>query len=488
MGTEREGEWTVAADVWGDDLGVVLDHDEARKILLARMGFRGSLDSYTNRQKGWVAADVWKPLVDRLIKTIPDEMRTEQVIRQVDIRSLLHQVMNTEYGAQQAGEITVNGQKFSPNMQALAGAIFVDYQTEMRGQLETQLLDSGVSADEAPMFTADLMSQWRDQAPFTLFPTQAVEGAILRDPTTGQVSTVGANENLSDIGSQIANVLNGSGTRPEAPAFLTQRDLAIMLATDTPGSVFGRYGDDLSMRAAFETQGGIAPRDQTNVDLGELSPNARSRPSRPDTSNLAGIAGASDDYGRRYTLRQAMELPLGMTREQIASLTDKMEKAGLFAQVEGGTPAVKGDPTDPQFKRAYQLLLAKSIERGVAVPSVLEQDRLAYDEAVQDAVRTRLTDPARIRIAADTIARDQLGRRLSKSELTKYVAAIHQMEKGQAATESDDDGGDVTEVDYASRIEEMIRQQNPGEAGAADTVDQYEMFRSILAGPGRGVA
>jgi len=251
-----------------------------------------------------------------------------------------------------------------------------------------------------------------------------------------------------------------------------------MLQTDSPQTVIERYNADLSNRAGARAAGmEFVPADSTQVNF-----------YKPGPTDLRGDVGAGREKVS-YTLAQAIRLPAGWTRAEVTAMSEKMRKAGIYDQA-GGEPTVKGDPFDPQFKRAYQLLLGKSLEANRPINQILDEQAIAYEELLneEDRIRTRLSDPARLRISADALSREVLGRIATDTERAQLVEMIHNWERQEAVAAGPDGDDEVTDVDWQARMEETIREQNPGEAGAHDVAMQYDTFRGLLRGPGRGVS
>lgn len=467
-------DFTLPAGEWdGFEGGEKLDVAKAASLIRQRLGYNSG---------GWATHHVsdQEALSLALAGLIPEALRTESIINNMDLRTLLAPVMSTETQAKSRGDITVNSQTFSPALQMLAGAAYVDIRTKQREILEQQLVDAGFSPDEIPDLARQELEQWR-QHRNSLVRIAAPAGQVIADPTTGALQTAGANKDTTDFATMLNQIVTGQTTdASQAPAFLTPDDLRLMFRDQSPNTAIGGYMTDLQQRQQAAALGLVptAPRDMSLIQFEEGL--ERPTPYMRPGANQATRDEAAARTGN-YTLTQALSLPNDMTRQEVQALTDKMEKAGIFAQV-GGSPFVKGDPNDPQFREGYRLLLSKSIQRGAPVSAVLQADALAYDEALEENVRARLTDPARIRASTDSLGRQILGRKLSAAEQATLVKTIHDLEKKQAVAEADTEGGDVTEVDWEARMGEFIRNANAGEAGAHDIAGQFDAFRSMIGG------
>jgi ABC-type proline/glycine betaine transport system ATPase subunit len=275
-----------------------------------------------------------------------------------------------------------------------------------------------------------------------------------------------------------------------------------------------------------------------------------------------------DSRARALTLVDQMglgplteRLPHELSESELARLQTRMHEAGIFDLPEMDRPQRVGDPTDPNFKKAWQRLASLSLETGKSMTTIINDRRTARQAALgEDALGlgstesvtgVLLTDPARIRTSANTIAAASIGRRLTPDEQTELVSYVHELErrnklvqekrdeieaqKAEGAdeelwemaaldetteagarieqalargditdpdtpdSESEDTGdetgedefdtelGEMVVADIDARMQESIRRENPVEAGANDMAQQYETFQRLLAGPGRRV-
>lgn len=443
-----------------------------------------------------------------MVSMLDERAWTAEALSQVDLRQLLQPIATTEYGAANDGlqasvvDPNIEGQQIelTAGLRELALAEYVDLRKRMKDQLEADLfefgsqLPEGVDADSIPMYVDELLreTERHDKNRVSAGPVlgqPAFTGQTVTDPTTGQTAVMGTNGAAQDFLDMIGNI--SSGDTGEQYAFMSDRDVQFMFRQDSPDMAMDAYFSELGFRDQVRQTGAQAPGDTLNVNLDGIAP-SRERPrAQVDTSNIAGIEDASSDFGRSYKLSQALNLPFSMSRQEIARLTTKMEKAGLFAQIDGGAPTIKGDPTDPQFKKAYRLLLSKSIQEGKPTSTVLQTSMAAYEEMRADQLQMSLSDPSRVRIASDALSRNILGRKATAQEQAQLVKLVHNWERSAAEQafdmQTEDKGGEVTEVDWEARLEETIRNQNPDEAGAKDVQRQFDVFQGLLAGPGRGM-
>ena len=118
-----------------------------------------------------------------------------------------------------------------------------------------------------------------------------------------------------------------------------------------------------------------------------------------------------------------------------------------------------------------------------------------YQETVNDSLAISLTDPARLRISADSIGQQMMGRKMTPEEHDQMIDFVHNLEMRNARItagmsadgELSEDGLDVNiAADIDARMREWTQKQAPVETGAKDVADTYEEFSNLLAGPGRG--
>jgi hypothetical protein len=464
--------------------GAPLSRKDAMKILRKRL-IKPDKYHFSNVARNRLAAV--------MLSMLPESVWTTEVLSRVDMRQLLQPIATNEAMADKRGSLgevedPYSGETIdiSPALQELALAEWVDLRERDRGQLigelharaETGGLPEGVDPDGIEIYVDELLKETERAGNNTVragvVPDQeAFTGNVVTDPVSGDQILVGANQEFTDFASALADIESGE-TKTERPAFLTQDDIALMLGIDSPDAVFGRYYDDLGNRAAFKAETGLNTPDRSQVDM-----------YRPGPTDLRGDIGAGREKVS-YTITEALHLPQSWTRDEVAKMSERMRKAGIFAQA-GGEPTVDSDPADPAFKRAYKLLLAKSIELRTPVHQLLDDGALAYEDAVDEQIRTRLSDPARLRITANALTRDVLGRIATDAEQAALIETIHGFERENAIASGPEGDDEVVDVDWQARMEEMIRERNPGEAGAHDVAVQYDTFRDLLRGPGRGV-
>ena len=487
--------WNINTDdIEGEQIGA----DEAAEILMRRLR---DVDQKLVRR---FTNGIWDRLTDWLTDvtaSMPPEALTEDFVKNMALRPFLLQA---------ATDMEL---ETDDDAKRLYSSLFVSYSDQLRGKLEAELFEAAqagtlpgdITAESIPMYVDGLLKD--DLGDFTQhrqnFTKQDddkffdfYQPAI--DPETGMVVGNPANNDAAndflDMMSEITNSTSGR-PQPSQGAFMSDKDITWLFRTETPGTAIDTYVGELQYREQERASGVVTPGDSLGLRFDEdLNPNARPDPGYIDTSSLAGISDASTEHGRVLSLTQSLDLPFSMTRQQVAAASEKMKKAGLYSQIPGGEPTVKGDPSDPQFKQAWQLMVSKMVQGGRDAQTFLTESAESFKETLEetneDALQLQLTDPARLRIAADTLGQQVLGRKMTKQEQARLVQQIHQWQRteGQEILDvtNSDEGGEVTEVDWQARMEEMIRNDNSGEAGARDVQQQYDRFRAMLGGPQAG--
>jgi len=139
-----------------------------------------------------------------------------------------------------------------------------------------------------------------------------------------------------------------------------------------------------------------------------------------------------------------------------------------------------------------------AVEKGKSMTSLLSDRTSHYQKALEDALSTRLTDPARVRRSVDETGRNILGRAMTAEEHQELTAFVHDLERRNAKTEAamdpeltniggmeDLDEGILADID--ARLADKIQMDNLDESSAKSVQKQYDTFSGFLAGPGRGI-
>jgi len=322
-------------------------------------------------------------------------------------------------------------------------------------------------------------------------------------------------ENPAGFNFSLDDVLGEEAQDPlRRPGFMTQADIDMFFRTSTPTAALNQYQMELSARRGFNDQRLEALRDPDNpmpYDL--VGPEAPSDDLRfqykdevdlhkqlnrgPGGTSMNAPPGGTRWNKKTYTMTETMDLPETLTRQELKTLTDRMREAGLFEST--GEPNQLGNPTDPNFKQAWHLLMSQAQQLDKPMWEILGEGISAREEIKaekRDSFVAKLSDPASIRASAQALGRQMLGRNVSPEEAEQLIEQIHGWERDQQralfdAAANAEDGemntdGDIVDVDWEARMSEELRAQNPDEAAAKDQVNQYESFRSMLGGPGYG--
>lgn len=433
-----------------------------------------------------------------MLRTIPPELWTEDVLDRIDLRTLLDPfVAKTDDPA----EIEVNGQKISPEQQRYARAEFVDYSKKVIEDYQKDLDSAGIVGEEQLALIEEAKNAWRDNKG-ALVPVrinmdrynEAADDAAISgtQPKTGTAGPAGTEFDISSINDDVA----GPATPP--PRFMSLDDYKLMFRDYDADAALGQYVQDLGGRQAYladPERVGMVPLNEIRDPTAGMSMEGIGRGvgrTHADTSSLAGIQAASTylgDYSGGLTLTEMKGQLAHMSREEISKLTDRMKKAGIFDQV-GGEPTIKGDFDDPKLKQAWTTLLAKSLQSGKKPNELLDELALSYEEELADKVHTHVTDPALIRTSSDLMARKLIGRKLSKQEqagLTKFILELERKEN-KSGVKAETDGGETTDIDWQAQMEEYITHQNPTEAAAKDVANAYDTFKGMLGPAGGSVS
>lgn len=426
-----------------------------------------------------------------LAEALPENMRTEAVLTGGDLRALLNNV-------QGQGEIddleptTYNGVTFDSRMRRLAGAILVSETVERTGKYEEALQGRGLSPEAIATQVQEFRRGYTEGRVLRLpEPT----GGLEIDPSTGLPAPgADASADVSDAGLFDANkAAEGTAQDVEPFEYLTRDEVRQLLqeSSDNDSNV-GRLleYEQAGLDAPEGTQITGAPtrvvysQSERPGRAGQLAPGANTNAQR----------GYEEAVGRKTMgLSEVVRLPSTMTRAEITALSKKLEKGGYY-DLAGGKPVTIGDPTDPVFKRAWRLLVGQSVESGKPMMSLLTDRMKAYQDQIDDALVTKLTDPARIRMSVDAVGRNMLGRKLRPDEHDDMVTFVHELERRNARLEAGlspdgDEEGDEEMImaDIEARIDEEMRGTNETEALSHDVAGQYDVFSNLLRGPGRGI-
>ena len=445
-------------------------------------------------------------LTRKLVAMIPEEHRTKDFLENMDFRPMLQAVMMAPGKVTELeGTATVRGVEMSQQEQALAAVLLTDETARIQQQMEEGLIAAidpaspTASQDiiEAQNVARNLAYEWRDAETVGRVPPPP-EGALYRDPATGEVRQSGNNESLGSL----EDALNGQFASSITPTRFMTREEVMELAQSGDITI-----DDLR---DFETEpagtmgidgepgrvsGGGHIRYDGSRETTHLTPD-HLRTQGPGSNSMS--MGAREDW---YSVRQILRKPADMTRDELMNIHKKLKASGLYELV-GGEPVVPGDPTDPAFKAAWKHLATMALEKNKPMTEILKERQVAYQQELNASLAVSLTDPARLQLNADAYARDSIGRKLTNEEHVQLTNFIHDLERRNAKIEAgldetmDPEAPDFEDVDALdegtiadidAQLEMWIRDNKPAEYGASKIADQYDAFTRMLGGPGRGV-
>lgn len=442
-----------------------------RRMMKQRMGERGGLQ-YGNQGQPEMAR--------RLLALMPEEMRTKTVLENADIRPLLQQVAQLD--PEKAEELG-----FSVDQRFFLTSVLIDETDRIRKQAEEAILPLVPEGDDAAAVDAatlidKITNDYRSGRVMRVDTRleEAGTGTFATNPQTGATIATGG----------VSNVAGGVGFNLDGIEDLSDEDVQEFLSRDEI---------EYLARETFDpeqTLGLLLDEDYANRQ-GQVAGGQQYELLYDDTGRRTEVRSPRTARGsqtitspNRMTAREVVDLPSTMSRAEIMTLGKKLFDGG-FMSAEMTDPS---DFSDPQFKRAWQNLMYKSIERGESMLSLLDDAVVARREALEDSFTPLLTDPARIRMNGDALGGNILGRNLRPDEQSKLIEFMHSLERRNAKIEAgfdpDSDGtledleGEAIQADLEARMNEWIRQENPEEAGGKDMADSYDMLTQLLAGPG----
>ncbi len=497
---------------------------------LMREGLTGNTFGGTSNEMDRAAIMV--RLAREIADQLPDEALVEDVLTTFDMRvplANIRSVIDEEPDSLQRGDIAIAA---DVALVGLTGAIARD--------TEVALAEAGVPPERISEIVADVR-QLHTEGVAHAVPDYS-SGRVLTDPVTGQPTVVG-NESLETAFDFEFDPDGASGGVSES-RFLTPDELEEMFATtDNPLADLEDLRRFEAERQAEIDAGLTVDGDVARVQVTDRTPTLGEIPGFPEFNQRPNPTN-----GGAYTLNETLRLPMEMSESELRRLQTRMREAGIFDLV-GGDPDLLGDPTDPRFKRAWRMVATMSLQTGDSMTKViadrraLRLDALGTDAGAQAAANALLSDPARIRTSANTIAAAEIGRRLTPEEQTELVHFVHELERRNAAVAARRDQmetsptagdletmaerdeqtrvGDTLERDFEESDAEIDAQrqeqstetaaQTPDldadlndqiivdiearmreridsgvEAEGNDVADQYAAFSRILAGPGRG--
>jgi hypothetical protein len=494
---------TLALDM--EDVGEPVSVDRATEIIYAWLAkdrsVLNAIDPSYNApgrvqegpKKGTLTTPALAELARKLATTMPDEMRTEKVLREGDMRALLAQV--SSYGLNLDEELAVGDEIFTPRERQIAGALQIEKSLNLAERVKSELMAAGLAEEEA-MVQAD---EWK---------RGYLDGTIKRLPViTGSVTGVGPDGQVllsSDASEDLSNSAWEFDPTAAADAeaaqirYMSQADVIRLLQEDVSGDTGVRelMASERGLNAEAEAAGIDVLGRPTQVALDAKEQSRRIYGLAPglngQASNQGGRGPTTVDVQKTYGLSEIARMPTQMSRAEVLAISKKLEKAGYYDLI-GSKPVQDGNPYDPTFKKAWQTLMGQSIESKTPMMQLLDDRMAAQQEMIDERLVTRLTDPARIRINTDAVGQSMLGRKLRPDEHERMVQFVHDLERRNAKLEAgmdpdaDEPDAEGTMADIDARIEEYMRNENDTEASAKEVSDQYGVFTKLLSGPGRGI-
>jgi hypothetical protein len=479
--------------------GEKLSRDQVIRELIKRIGNKDMhmlntvVQSRRNKNEPSSAMHVTAFLTEVLeeaLAGVDDKYLTREFAVHGDIRPLLQQAYKSENLDEQHKSVAIS---LIPTM------------TEI---LDRQIDEQWPAAqlDDDDKATIDAMKNaWRGGQVKSL----NLEPQTTTDMRTGQVSVFGAPGSIAE---GIFGDMNADGSAVTSRRFISESEWRRMLRSDQDDISSLLLQEEL-MRAGTGSSY-VDPATGTEISiqgLGVQWDDSRTPPAgageRGTFGELANTPGNIPENIRNprleqkwYGISEVFNKPYTMNEEERTEIHRKMKAAGIF-DIAGGEPMIPGDVSDPAFKRAWKYLVTKSAAENKSMMSILQEQTSAYQQAVNAQLATQLTDPARVRLNANAMARSAIGRHLSDEEQTQLTKFIHDLERKNArmaaglevtATGESIEGVDAqsegTLYDIDAQIDQWIESNRGDEAGAHDMAESYQMFTRMLGGPGRGVS
>ncbi len=439
------------------------------------------------------------PMLDRLWAAMPPEIRDNKSIKNnIDIRAIAQRVLDS---ADETGAI-VNGISFSKaEVTALSretGWITVGLRDDLAEDLRKMYPKGDDEANDEYKTRIDIaaMEMSREYLDGEAKPLPErldvekinvnAEGLLEAGP--------GASESTQSSTNIFGELESDSEGAVTTKSFLTRQEVQALIQEG--GSLLDGFE---RLRADEAQMTALAESGTENVN-GEVSrvTYRDGLPKQQMTGTIGmGDSGTFDRFQGKetYTLSEVLRMPSDMTTQEVMMLSEKLEDGGFF-QMAGGKPVMAGDSTDQQFKTAWRLLVAMSLEKGESMTSLLGSQISKYETAMQEQITTQLSDPASVQLKADALGRDILGRKMTQEEHLKLTEFVHTLERRNSMTaaglDPDTDMPGVEQLDEGvmadidAQMEQYVRRENPLEAEGNDVAETYEVFSGMLAGPGRG--
>lgn len=434
-----------------------------------------------------LATGKMQQVLERMLEGVDEKYLTREFAEHGDIRPLLAEAYNNE--------------DFSEQEKAIAITMIPSMTDVITAQVEAVWPDEQLS-DEDKATKDAMINAWRGGEVKSL----NVEPQTTIDPRTGETRISAAEGSIAE-GGFIPDV-SEDGT-VSSRRFISESDWRRMLRQGSDDL------DSLLMQDELMRQGtGESYTDQTGAEVAIQNLGVQYDDSILKPDNRGGIEQTApgvyqQDFSIRnvrdeqhwYGVSEVLNKPYELTKEEAVEMHRKMKAAGIF-DIAGGEPLVPGDVSDPAFTRAWKYLVTKSMSENKSMMSILEEQTSAYQQAINAQLATQLTDPARVRLNANAMARSAIGRHLSEEEQAELTKFVHELERKNArisagleeTMDPDTEYSDVDPIsegtlyDVDAQIDQWFENNIGHETGARDMAESYEMFTGMLGGPGRGVS
>lgn len=431
----------------------------------------------------------------KMVMMMPEEMRTSEALNQGDYRVWLEMVQRS------ADE---GDTPFTPEEVATARSMLVAQNGKLRDELQKQYADAAPSSDSPgyqnyidsiPDLVDSVMWDYQEG---NLTARPMIDGAFSVNTQTGEISnTTGTTNAVDTANDDLRAILDGNepGNR-NVISFMTEEERMEFFQSQASGS--GQL-DQLQSREEYALKArelGYDPQTGEPVRVTgratQVNFDNEAGPVYYDTPDHLASERTPIETTKTYSLTEVWNMPKEMTRAELIEMGNKLERAGLIPE---GSVWIKGDRTDEVFKAAWRTLVGKSLESDMSMMDYLNDRTKVYQDTVNDSLAVSLTDPARLRISADSIGQQLMGRRMTQEEHDQMIEFVHNLEMRNARItaglsadgELSEDGLDVNiAADIDARMREFTRQNAPVETGAKEVADVYDDFTDLLAGPGRG--
>ena len=450
-----------------------------------------------------ISANPNRTLAQKIAEILPENMRRSSILKNGDIRAVLQKIMIAPAQGERGDRFSINGVEFTANERAAAGLILVE-QTDrilksFKDHVFSNTADQALAQEVVETFKNEILYDYRDGVMHSSLPIDEARwgtGAYGRD-AEGNPIAIGGTPLEGGVEEEINRYADlDDTTGGDQYPFYTEDDVQDLFATtyDQNTTVQQIYQTEAAQEEQAAAMGGRTSGRKVSVQYDDAD--VTTEYNTPD--HLSTTGREKTERAKKLTLTQMANKPREMTRAQITSLSKKMEAAGIYELI-GQKPTIPGDWTDPVFKKAYERLMGLAVEQKVSMTSLLSDRTSVYQKSLEDAMATKLTDPARVRRSVDETARTLLGRTLSPEEHAELTQFVHDLERRNARVESglDREAGNIGGIedldeavlaDIDARLTDKIENDNSTEFGAREVQSQYDMFSSFLAGPGRGVS